>query len=94
MAAIESAWSLYGGDVGLKPRQLFITRSQRLADKVKGSFTRLYGAYVSDSAYTREGTSAADADNAYWINCLPLPKSFSEAKPAHFPMFLSFDAVS
>lgn len=87
MAAIESAWTLYGGDVELKPRQLFITRSQRLADKVKGSFTRLYGTYVSDSAYTRGGTSAEGA-------AVPLPKTFSGAKPAQFPMFLSFDAVS
>ena len=98
MLAIESAWSQFGGDVDLKPRQLFVTRSQRLADKVKESFARLHKVYVTDAQTMAENNQDQDVhtgtNNIRWSSSRPLPQRFADATPFDFPMFLSLDTVS
>ena len=99
LLAIETAWSQYGGDIDLKPRQLFITRSQRLADKVKESFARLHKVYVSGSwqsttERSQDENTYTGITKSYWTASRPLPQRFADATPLDFPMFLSLDTVS
>ena len=93
MLAIESSWIQYGSDVGVKPRQLFLTRSQHLADKVKESFTRLYRTHVLDSHDCRSDDDPSDSSPVQ-VGWVPdLPEKFSELTGDHFPLFLSYDSV-
>ena len=94
MVAIESAWAQYGCDVGMRPRQLFVTRSQNLANKVRESFASLHRTHVLDSAIA---TSAAingldSTHQSGWTE--EMPSSFSDLRDAHFPLFIAFDSVS
>ena len=96
MLMVESVWHQYSGDVGAKPRQLFLTRSQHLADKVEESFSRLYRTHVLEK---RNSAAAADADISVDFGDRPVwnarrPDAFSGLTNEHFPLFLSFDAVS
>ena len=95
MITIESSWIHYGADVGVKPRQLFVTRSQNLADKVRESFAGLYNTHVSGSGGGDQTGADEDADlnrAARWT--ADLPSSFADLCAEHFPLFLSFDNVS
>lgn len=95
MINMESAWYQYGGDVALKPRQLFVTRSQHLADRVRESFARLYETHVV-------GSQPSDSDeNSSWTGTnqttiawnSDVPDGFDELKAEHFPLFISYDKV-
>lgn len=96
MLGIECIWSLFTDGAVLKPRQLFVTRSQHLADKVKESFARLYETHiVGQMRQTAEDgglESVETLDLCQWIT--DLPSKFGELKPEHFPLFISFDHVS
>lgn len=85
MLSIEAAWTQYG-DVDMKPRQIFLTRSQPLADKVSESFARLHETHVS-------GGRSPNTPAGQW-DPISLPVSVTELQPCHFPLFLSFDNVS
>lgn len=93
MLGIECIWSLFADGAVLKPRQLFVTRSQHLADKVKESFARLYKTHVvGQTRQTAEDEVEEILDLGQWTT--DLPSKFGELKPDNFPLFISFDHVS
>lgn len=93
MLGVECIWSLFTDGAVLKPRQLFVTRSQHLADKVKESFARLYETHVvGQTRQTAEDEVEESPDLGQWTT--DLPSKFGDLKPDHFPLFISFDHVS
>ena len=95
MLNIELSWAQFGQDVSVKPRQLFLTRSQNLADKVKGSFARLYQTHVSgaDGGFGGATDRSAAANIQSERDASP-PGKFSDLDHDHFPLFVSVDTVS
>ena len=89
MIGIEASWLQFGGEGDMKPRQLFVTRSQHLANKVKEVFAGLHETYVSEYA-----SACTSVDAHGWSAMRALPEKFSELDECHFPVFISFDAVS
>jgi hypothetical protein len=88
-----------------KPRQLFVTQSRVLADKVEDYFAKLMESLVTASCSARELANLAknrqtqrqemglvDADDvANWRH--DLPERFSLLEERHFPLFITFDKV-
>jgi hypothetical protein len=81
--------------MGVKPRQLFVTRSQNLADKVRESFARLYETHVLGSPTSRQDPTNRNTEfNEQITWSAELPSSFAALTAEHFPLFMSFDTVS
>ncbi|EKM60387.1 uncharacterized protein PHACADRAFT_203599 [Phanerochaete carnosa HHB-10118-sp] len=95
MINVELAWYQYGGDVALKPRQLFVTRSQHLADRVRESFSRLHETHVLGARSTgpAHSTSSIGTDRMSPAWTSEIPDSFDELKVEHFPLFISYDKL-
>ncbi|KAJ7051208.1 hypothetical protein C8F01DRAFT_1237408 [Mycena amicta] len=81
-----------------KPRQLFITQSRILAEKVEEHFGKLSVGYQVVPASegvakdTKEHGDLEDADDDLnWRN--DIPERFSELRDEHFPLFLTFDRL-
>jgi hypothetical protein len=82
-----------------KMRQLFVTQSRTLADKVGEHFAKLLGGY-RPSAVSENMKAAQKADRALadreedndWQS--DLPKKYSDLQDADFPLFVSFERVS
>ncbi|KAJ7171695.1 hypothetical protein C8R43DRAFT_874648, partial [Mycena crocata] len=81
-----------------KIRQLFVTQSHVLADKVKEHFTKLLGGY-RPAAVSENVRAAKKADRALvhfeendWRT--DLPKKYSDLQDTDFPLFISFDQLS
>jgi len=89
-----------------RPRQVFVTKSRKLAQKVEEHFTKYLASLVFSSKTRREvqalksrtGQQDGDDENLWnedddteWRN--DLPKRFSELEDCHFPLFLTFDQV-
>ena len=89
-----------------RPRQVFVTKSRKLAQKVEEHFTKYLASLVFSSETRRDvqglksKTSRKDGDDenlwnedddAEWRN--DLPKRFSELEDCQFPLFLTFDQV-
>ncbi|KAH9949529.1 hypothetical protein B0H21DRAFT_728406 [Amylocystis lapponica] len=103
MLGIERSAQAYG-DTLLKPRQLFVTQSRVLAEKVEQFFAKLLGALNTSNLSPRElekmsvigkvkeeqGLVDLDEEIARRGD---LPKRFSELVDDHFPMFATFDQV-
>ncbi|KAI0638791.1 hypothetical protein C8Q77DRAFT_1044775, partial [Trametes polyzona] len=108
MLGIERSWSERHPDEGAKkPRQLFVTQSRVLAEKVEeyyGKLQRSYAtAHLSPSQLKDFLTSKAtdgpqrqrrlvDADEEVLWRA-DLPKSYSALEEAHFPMFLTYSQL-
>ncbi|OCH88979.1 hypothetical protein OBBRIDRAFT_757238 [Obba rivulosa] len=101
MLGIERSWELYR-DTMPKPRQLFVTQSRVLAEKVEEYFLKLYGslatanqtleelAQVLQNKKQQQEQGLVDRDEeVLWRG--DLPKRFAELKDEHFPMFITFD---
>src|ERR1700722_5910001 len=105
MLGIERAWSKVGSD-GVKPRQLFVTQSRILAEKVQEYFLKLLQSLATGSYSLRELAEMAkmkkDAqgeamlidhdDDVNWRE--DLPQRFSQLEDKHFPLFVNFERVS
>ena len=103
IVGIERAWQNRGG-VGPRPRQLFITKSQLLADKVEHDYVNLLFSlsagpdtpqYIRDRIQhwkSRRKNNALDPDNAEGTRN-DLPEKYSELKDNHFPLFVTVDTV-
>jgi hypothetical protein len=89
---------------GEKVRQVFITQSKVLAEKVEESFNNMIQSYSGDllSAEERQWRAMMkkhsekhlvefDAEDDSFSN---LPARFSDLEDKHFPLFLTFDKVS
>ncbi|KAI0656836.1 hypothetical protein C8Q70DRAFT_1046658 [Cubamyces menziesii] len=101
MLGIEQAWKALD-DGTPKPRQLFVTQSRVLAEKVEEYYGKLLQSFDlaqrSHAELKTIATSQATArherlvnydEEVYWRN--DLPKRYGALTSDHFPMFLTFD---
>jgi hypothetical protein len=104
MLGIENSWQQNRELRPNRPRQLFVTQSRMLADKVEEYFIKLLQSLVLASKTeggisellerqkNREEAGLVDQDEATnWRE--DLPQRFSDLQDAHFPMFITFDKV-
>jgi len=104
MLGIENSWQQNRDLRPERPRQLFVTQSRMLADKVEEYFIKLLQSLVLASQTksgiadllerqkNREEAGLVDQDEALnWRE--DLPRKFSELEDSHFPMFITFDRV-
>jgi hypothetical protein len=105
MLGIENSWQQNRELRPNRPRQLFVTQSRVLADKVEEYFIKLLQSLVLASKSEggisdllerqkiREEAGLVDQDEAVnWRE--DLPQRFSELQDTHFPMFITFDKLS
>ncbi|KAH8979762.1 P-loop containing nucleoside triphosphate hydrolase protein [Lactarius hatsudake] len=100
---IERAWQ-NRGSVGPRPRQLFITKSRLLADKVEQDYVNLLFSlsedpdtpqYIRDRIHlwkSRRKNNVLDPDDAQGKRD-DLPEKFSELQDGHFPLFITVDTL-
>ncbi|KAI8983190.1 hypothetical protein BD414DRAFT_515715 [Trametes punicea] len=101
MLGIEHAWE-ESEAVTTKPRQLFITQSRVLAEKVEEYYRKLQRSFAiakctpgelkqmaaDDMPERRQRLVDAD-EEVYWR--VDLPKRYGALQSTHFPMFLTYD---
>lgn len=100
---IERAWESHR-DAMAKPRQLFVTQSRVLAEKVEEYFAKLLESLSTASQSPSELVDMASRKKAqqeqglvdrdeeiYWRG--DLPQRYGALKDEHFPMFLTYDHV-
>ncbi|KAI9453671.1 hypothetical protein BJY52DRAFT_1153029, partial [Lactarius psammicola] len=100
---IERAWQNQGS-VGPRPRQLFITKSQLLANKVEQDYVNLLyslSAGPDMPQHVRERiqhwnscrrNNVLDPDGSEGMRD-DLPEKFSELQDGHFPLFITVDTL-
>ncbi|KAH9017010.1 hypothetical protein EDB85DRAFT_2203580 [Lactarius pseudohatsudake] len=100
---IERAWQ-NRGSIGPRPRQLFLTKSQLLANKVEHEYVDLlFSLYAGPDTpqYICERikhwnscrkNNALDQDSAEGMRD-DLPEKFSELQDGHFPLFITVDTL-
>ncbi|KAI9436975.1 hypothetical protein H4582DRAFT_1816019 [Lactarius indigo] len=100
---IERAWQ-NRGSIGPRPRQLFLTKSQLLANKVEEDYVdllfSLYAGpdtpqYVSERIQhwkSHRRNNASDQDGTEGMRD-DLPEKFSELQDRHFPLFITVDTL-
>lgn len=88
-----------------RPRQVFVTQSRVLAEKVLEFYTKMARS-LSEAVQTREELEACAARQIYQLGQGlfdrdeevyqrgDLPQRYGELKDEHFPLFLTFDHVS
>jgi hypothetical protein len=104
MLGIENSWQQNRELRPNRPRQLFVTQSRMLADKVEEYFIKLLQSLVLASKSEggisdllerqkiRDEAGLVDQDEAInWRE--DLPQRFSDLQDTHFPMFITFDKV-
>ena len=103
MLLIERAHSMFGDDL-VRPRQVFVTQSRVLVKKVEEIFFKYLKSLAPLSSEHQEAfkrirnRDAEDEflvdedDNGEWR--VDLPQRCSELEDHHFPLFITFDAVS
>ncbi|KAJ7451097.1 hypothetical protein FB451DRAFT_1566339 [Mycena latifolia] len=81
-----------------KRRQLFVTQSRILAEKVEEHFTKLSVGYRPSANPAKEakvktptGALLDIDDELHWRS--DLPKRYSELRDEHFPLFVTFDRL-
>ncbi|KAJ7836348.1 hypothetical protein B0H14DRAFT_2794293 [Mycena olivaceomarginata] len=81
-----------------KRRQLFVTQSRILAEKVEEHFSKLSAGYQLSSIMDHAGKAKASAfalvdidDELNWRS--DLPKRYSDLRDEHFPLFVTFDRL-
>jgi hypothetical protein len=100
---IERAWQ-NRGSIGPRPRQLFITKSQLLADKVEHDYVNLLFSlyagpdtpqYVCERIQhwkSHRKKNELDPEDAEGTRD-DLPEKFSDLQDRHFPLFVTVDTV-
>ncbi|KAH8101588.1 hypothetical protein BXZ70DRAFT_933981 [Cristinia sonorae] len=104
MLGIERTWEqsreLLGNDVN-RPRQLFVTQSKVLAEKVEEYYAKLSQSLVAEHRSSQESSKMAsdkrekglvDHDEEEFYRG-ELPRRFSELEDKHFPLFLTYDQL-
>ncbi|THG96062.1 hypothetical protein EW026_g5704 [Hermanssonia centrifuga] len=107
MLGIERSWDLMNDSTKEKiprPRQVFVTQSRVLAEKVEEYYAKLSkscaaaqrtaedSAKMASVSQDSEDDGLLDRDEEeLWSG--NLPKRFSELKQEHFPLFLTFDQL-
>ena len=103
MLGIERAWEMHR-ETTPKPRQLFVTQSRVLAEKVEEYFAKLLESLatagrspqelknlVARQKHQQEQGLVDRDEEIYWRG--DLPKRYGALKEEHFPMFLTYDHV-
>ena len=103
MLGIERAYSMFSEDLA-HPRQVFITQSRVLVGKVEERFFEYLESLNAGSSghqNTFQRIRNRDVDNEFFIHeddndewRSDLPQRYSELEDSHFPLFITFDAVS
>lgn len=105
MLGLERAWELRAEEVP-KARQLFVTKSRVLAEKVEEYFRKLMASLstgckspeelkelAAAQHLEQEGQALVDQDEEV-DHRIDLPARFSLLTEEHFPLFITFDHVS
>lgn len=105
MLGIERTWDqnrdMFQGSIS-RPRQLFVTQSKVLAEKVEEYYAKLSQSLAAEQRSTQESSKLStdkeqkglvdrDEEDLYRGE---LPKRFGELEDSHFPLFLTYDQVS
>ncbi|PCH33046.1 hypothetical protein WOLCODRAFT_62498 [Wolfiporia cocos MD-104 SS10] len=103
MLGIERSWQMYQ-DTMPKPRQMFVTQSRVLAEKVQEFFVKLYESLsaankspeeikkIAAAKETQQEQGLVDLDEEIdWRG--DLPKRYGDLQDEHFPMFVTFDQL-
>ncbi|KAI0762352.1 hypothetical protein C8Q74DRAFT_1336826 [Fomes fomentarius] len=103
MLGIERSWETFREALP-RPRQLFVTQSRVLAEKVEEYFTKLFES-LSTAGQTnsdlvnivarrkrQQEQGLVDQDEEVWHRG-DLPQRFGELTDEHFPMFLTYDQI-
>ncbi|OSX68102.1 hypothetical protein POSPLADRAFT_1165650 [Postia placenta MAD-698-R-SB12] len=104
MLGIERSFQLMQNDAMHRPRQMFVTQSRVLAEKVKEFFMKLHESLLSADKSPEEIKAIVAARQARQARGLvdqdeeidwrgDLPKRFSDLKDEHFPMFVTYHQV-
>jgi hypothetical protein len=103
MLGIERAYNMLSEDLA-HPRQVFITQSRVLVGKVEELFLKYLESLSAGSPgyqdiFQRVSNRGVDDgflihedDNEEWRS--DLPQRYSDLEDRHFPLFITFDAVS
>ena len=103
MLGIERSWQVYGNEL-VKPRQMFVTQSRVLAEKVQEYFERLHESLLAaekspeelkqmvSAKQVRQGPLLVDLDEEVDIPG-HLPARFGDLTEDHFPLFVTYDQV-
>ena len=87
-----------------KPRQIFVTQSRVLAEKVEEYFAKLSESHaaaqrtaeqsvqMAQTKLTSQDQGLVDRDEEQYHRG-DLPKSYGDLRDQHFPLFLTFDHV-
>ena len=108
MLGMELAWDNFrdGLDEGFKkPRQVFVTQSRVLAEKVEEYYRKLTESHVAAMRSAEESAQIGAQKDKVEDHALvdqdeeelwrgTLPKRYGELQDQHFPMFVTFDHVS
>ena len=104
MLGIERAW-VENGSTGPRPRQVFVTKSRVLAEKVEEygmKFMRVLArgnhvpSHIIQMVEQWRGPAPERLAHNAGDDCVreDLPSKFSELQDHHFPLFITIDAVS
>ncbi|KAH9910160.1 uncharacterized protein B0H18DRAFT_516086 [Fomitopsis serialis] len=103
MLGIEHSWRSCDGALG-RPRQLFVTQSRVLAEKVQEHFMSLHSSLLTANKsadelramasirQTQQDQGLVDLDEEMDFRG-DLPRRYSELTEEHFPMFVTFDQL-
>ena len=103
MLGIERSWRMYGGEL-VKPRQMFVTQSRVLAEKVQEYFEKLHESLLVANKSpeelkqmvslmkARQGPLLVDLDEEADIPG-HLPSQYGDLTDDHFPLFVTYDQV-
>lgn len=104
MLGIERSYQLMQNETMHKPRQMFVTQSRVLAEKVKDFFLKLHESLLSAdkspeeiraivaSRQAQQEQGLVDLDEEIdWRG--DLPKRYGDLTDEHFPMFITYDQV-
>ena len=105
---IERAWDALRDSLadGLpKPRQVFVTQSRVLAEKVEEYYHKLTESHIAATRSAEESSAIATSKSDRRMRGLvnqdeeevhhgTLPKRYGDLKDEHFPLFITFDQVS
>lgn len=104
MLGIERSYQLMQNETMHKPRQMFVTQSRVLAEKVKEFFLKLYESLLSADKSPEEIRAIIAARQAQQEQGLvdldeevdwrgDLPKRYGDLNDEHFPMFITYDQL-
>ena len=100
MLGIERAYNMFSEDLP-HPRQVFITQSRVLVGKVEEHFFKYLASLSAGSSGHKNTFQSRDVDDEFLIDeddnkewRSDLPQRYSELEDSHFPLFITFDAVS